>query len=90
MLPGRKVGLVVLNSCRSPLVVRQRLMDLLGGTLTLPDGRNSSSILSNIMGYVSPALSSNSIAASHTLQDFKGQYVLVKKVVSFVFDLSVF
>ncbi|KAK7500604.1 hypothetical protein BaRGS_00008179, partial [Batillaria attramentaria] len=67
VLPGRRVGLVVINSCSSPLLVRQRLLDLHSGRLILPDGRTSSFIVPYIMGYVGAYISGNSIAVADTL-----------------------
>ena len=84
MLTGRRVGLLVINSCGSQLLVRQRLMELHAGTLALPGGRNSSSILANIMGYVGAYFSSSSIAASETLNAFTRPFVQVGKEDCFV------
>ncbi|KAK7500603.1 hypothetical protein BaRGS_00008178, partial [Batillaria attramentaria] len=80
VLPGRSVGLVVINSCSSPLLVRQRLLDLHSGRLILPGGRNTSSIVSKIMGYAGAYNSGNSIAASETLNDIGRTFVQVSGV----------
>ncbi|KAK7473400.1 hypothetical protein BaRGS_00035373, partial [Batillaria attramentaria] len=77
VLRDRSVGLVVINSCSSPLLVRQRLLDLHTGRLILPGGRNASSIVPNIMGYVGAYYSGNSIAAADTLTDIKYPFVQV-------------
>nr|KAG5689962.1 hypothetical protein BaRGS_033643 [Batillaria attramentaria] len=80
VLTGRTVGLVVINTCGTPLLVRQRILDLHSGRLTLPDGRNTSFILPKIMGYVGASYSSNSIAASETLTSIKRPFVEVSGV----------
>ena len=77
MLTGRTVGLVVINNCGSQLLVRKRLMELHEGTLALPGGRNSSSILASIMGYVGAYFSSSSMAVSETLNAFTQPFVQV-------------
>ena len=77
VLTGRTVGLVVINSCGSQLLVRQRLMELHEGTLALPGGRNSSSILASIIGYVGAYFSASSMAASETLNAFTQPFVQV-------------
>nr|KAG5689964.1 hypothetical protein BaRGS_033645 [Batillaria attramentaria] len=80
VLTGRTVGLVVINTCGTPLLVRQRILDLHSGRLTLPDGRNTSFIVPKIMGYVGAFYSSNSIAASETLTSIGRSYVEVSAV----------
>ncbi|XP_070196625.1 uncharacterized protein [Littorina saxatilis] len=65
--PGRRVGLVVINSCGSPQLVRRRLLDFHAGTMPLSEGRTSSSVLDRIMGYVGAVYSADSIAVSDTM-----------------------
>ena len=80
ILPGRRVGLVVINTCASPFIVRQRLMDLYAGKLALPGGRNSSELLGRVMGVVGALYSANSIAASDTLTSLERALVVVRHV----------
>ena len=80
ILPGRRVGLVVINTCASPPLVRQRLMDLYAGKLALPGGRNSSELLGHVMGVVGSVYSADSIAASDTLTSLERTLVLVRRV----------
>ena len=80
ILPGRRVGLVVINTCASPPLVRQRLMDLYAGKLALSGGRNSSELLGRMMGVVGALYSADSIAASDTLTSLERTLVLVRRV----------
>ncbi|KAK7097647.1 hypothetical protein V1264_004594 [Littorina saxatilis] len=77
VLPGKRVGLLVINSCSSQLLVRQRLMQLHAGTLLLPGGRNSASILPRILGYVGAFFSAISMAASETLNAVPRPFVQI-------------
>ncbi|PVD34741.1 hypothetical protein C0Q70_06018 [Pomacea canaliculata] len=79
ILPNRRIGLLLINSCSSPLLVRQRLLDLHSGRLVLPDNsnRNSSFLLANIMGYVGAFFSGDSMAAADTLNDVGRPFVQV-------------
>ncbi|KAK7096819.1 hypothetical protein V1264_003878 [Littorina saxatilis] len=76
-LPGRRVGLIVINTCGSPLHVRQKLMDFYAGKLALPDGRTSSAVRGQVMGVVGAFYSANSIASSDTLTDLDTSFVQV-------------
>ncbi|PVD34731.1 hypothetical protein C0Q70_06008 [Pomacea canaliculata] len=79
ILPGRKIGFLLINTCSSPLLARQRLLDLHTGRLVLPDGsmRNSSVILPYIMGYVGAYASGDSMAAADTLTNIGTPFVQV-------------
>lgn len=79
ILPNRRIGLLLINSCSSPLLVRQRLLDLHSGRLVLPDNsnRNSSFLLANIMGYAGAFFSGDSMAAADTLNDVGRPFVQV-------------
>lgn len=79
ILPNRSIGLLVINSCSSPLRVRHLLLDLHTGRLLLPDesNMNSSVILPNIMGYVGSLNSGESMAAADTLQSIGKRFVQV-------------
>ena len=81
VLANRRVGLVAICSCSSSLLVRQRLMDFYSGRLRLPDGRNSSSLLGQLMGVVGAFYSSNSIAVSDTLTTLGRPFVQVNIIV---------
>ena len=56
-------------------------MDFFSGRLRLPDGRNSSSLLGQLLGVLGAFYSSNSIAASDTLTTLGRPFVQVNIVV---------
>ncbi|XP_076467886.1 uncharacterized protein LOC143298802 [Babylonia areolata] len=80
VLPGRRVGLIVINTCGSAQLVKKRLMDLhTAGAVSLPGlgDRDTASLVDNIMGYVGAYFSSNSMAAVETLNGLRRAFVQV-------------
>ncbi|XP_076467623.1 uncharacterized protein LOC143298628 [Babylonia areolata] len=78
--PSRTVGLVVINTCGSPLHVRQRLTDLYAGRLVLGGERNSSLVLERVVGVVVLATADDtdsSLAAYDTLTHLQTTFVQV-------------
>ncbi|KAL8622265.1 hypothetical protein ACOMHN_043788 [Nucella lapillus] len=72
-----KLGVVILNSCSRELVLKEKLIALHKGTLTLPDGRNSSQIVPKIGGYVGAFFSAVSVAMYEVLSSLDRRFVML-------------
>ncbi|XP_067663582.1 uncharacterized protein [Haliotis asinina] len=64
LLGSKTIGLVLLDTCNTPTIARERVTRLHRGVLRLTDSLNSSSIVDKIIGYVGPHGSSLSVTMS--------------------------
>ncbi|KAK7473847.1 hypothetical protein BaRGS_00034898, partial [Batillaria attramentaria] len=74
---NKKLGVIILDSCYRELVIKERLIDLHKGTLMLPDGNTSSTILPYIAGYVGGYFSTISVAMYEVLSELEKRFVIV-------------
>ncbi|XP_041357612.1 uncharacterized protein LOC121374573 [Gigantopelta aegis] len=68
---SKKVGLIVLNTCNSPMMVKEKLLRLQTGRMKLASGVMSSNVSEQIIGYVGALGSSISISAAQILTHTK-------------------
>ncbi|XP_071088502.1 uncharacterized protein [Haliotis cracherodii] len=64
LLGSKTIGLVLLDTCNTPLIARERVTRLHRGVLRLTERLNSSSIVDKIIGYIGPHGSSLSVTMS--------------------------
>jgi hypothetical protein len=68
LVTNTKLGLIVLNTCSSPMHLRQKLMEFFSGKMLLPDGTTSARLKDKVIGIIGAIYSANSIATSDTLE----------------------
>ena len=68
---SKKVGLIVINTCNSPMVIKEKLLRLQSGRMAITNGVMSSNISDKIIGYVGALGSSISISAAQILTELK-------------------
>ncbi|XP_046566042.1 LOW QUALITY PROTEIN: uncharacterized protein LOC124274716 [Haliotis rubra] len=75
LLGSKTIGLLLLDTCNTPTIARERVTRLHRGVLRLTDSLNSSSIVDKIIGYIGPHGSSVSVTMSILMTELNKLFI---------------
>ncbi|XP_048248201.1 uncharacterized protein LOC124141164 isoform X1 [Haliotis rufescens] len=75
VLGNTSMGLVVLDTCNNPVIIRDKIVKLHKGELHLGDGVQSSAISDKVIGYIGPLASSISIPLASTMKQLDQLFI---------------
>ncbi|XP_067671346.1 uncharacterized protein [Haliotis asinina] len=80
------IGLVVLDTCNNPLIIRDKIVKLHKGELHLGGGVYSSAISDKVIGYIGPLASSISIPLASTMEQLDQLFIAYASTSSMLKD----
>ncbi|XP_048248200.1 uncharacterized protein LOC124141188 [Haliotis rufescens] len=75
VLGNTSIGLVVLDTCNNPVIIRDKIVKLHKGELHLGGGVQSSAISDKVIGYIGPLASSISIPLASTMKQLDQLFI---------------